>query len=101
MKITQESRITASRHQSSSPLDADGGATIIAGLRAGNYYEVNGVGARVWELVQTPVTAAHVQRAIAAEYDVAPERCQADVFALLARMADEHLIEIDDAAPLP
>jgi hypothetical protein len=94
MKITRHSRITASRHQLSSPLDQ---ATIIAGLRAGHYYEVNEVGSRIWELVQTPIAAADVQLAIATEYEVAPERCEADVLALLARMADERLIEIEHA----
>jgi hypothetical protein len=81
MKITRHSRITASRHQLSSSLDH---ATIIAG-------------SRIWQLVQTPIAAADVQRAIATEYEVAPERCEADVLALLARMADERLIEIANA----
>jgi hypothetical protein len=101
MKITRNSRITASRHQLSSPVDfPDGGATVIAGLRAGHYYEVNEVGARVWQLVQTPIAAADVERAIATEYEVASERCAADVFALLSQLADERLIEVDNA-PLP
>jgi len=94
MKIPPHARITASRQQLSSPLD---GATVIAGLNAGHYYEVNEVGARVWELVQTPVAAGDVERTIAAEYEVAPERCAADVLAFLTRMAAERLIEIEDA----
>jgi hypothetical protein len=97
MKITPHSRVVASKDQLSSPV---AGETIIAGLRTGNYYGVNEVGARVWTLVQMPITAADIQRVIATEYEVAPERSAADVLALLARMADERLIEVADAAPL-
>jgi hypothetical protein len=98
MKITADSRIIASKDQLSSPVDGD---TVIAGLRTGNYYGVSGVGARVWQLIQTRTVASEVQRAIATEYDVTPERCEADVLALLALLANEQLIEVEDAPPLP
>jgi hypothetical protein len=70
-----------------------GAETVITGLRTGNYYILTAVGARVWQLVQTPIAVREVQQTIAGEYDVAFERCARDVLELLESMRREGLLE--------
>lgn len=91
MKITSASVVVASKEQLSTP---HGDEVVIAGLREGNYYALDSVGARVWELVQTPVAVTELRQRIAEEYDVSPERCEADLLELLASMAEQGLLEV-------
>ncbi len=95
MKITPATIVVASRDQLSANV---GGHVIIAGLRKGNYYGLDSVGARVWQLVQTPISARELGRLIAEEYHVSDERCEADLLELLDSMAGQGLIEVARAA---
>jgi hypothetical protein len=91
MKITPATVVVASKEQLSVPA---AGQVVIAGLRKGNYYALDAVGARVWELVQTPVAVTELRQRIAEEYDVSAERCEADLLELLEAMAEQGLIEV-------
>lgn len=91
MRITIESVVVASKDQLSSSIGRD---TVIAGLRKGNYYGLSSVGARVWQLLQEPALARDLRRTIADEYDIATDRCEADLLALLECMAREGLIDV-------
>ena len=92
MTITRQSIVVAARDQLTA--NVTGSETVIAGFRRGNYYALDAVGARVWELVQQPIAADELQRAIVDEYDVTLEQCQSDLFALLEQMEKEGLIEV-------
>ncbi|HYK04836.1 MAG TPA: PqqD family peptide modification chaperone [Thermoanaerobaculia bacterium] len=91
MKITPASVVVASKEQLSTP---HGDEVVIAGLRKGNYYALDAVGARVWELVQTPVAVSGLTQRIVEEFDVTVERCEADLLALLESMAEQGLLEV-------
>src|SRR2546425_11037696 len=73
------------------------GEAAILQLKSGVYYTLNPVGARVWTLVQQPVRVAALRDTLVAEYDVEPERLEADLFDLLTKLAAERLIEVRDA----
>ena len=90
MKLDSQSVVVASKDQLASDI---GGETVILGLTAGRYYGVDAVGARIWQLIQSPASVGDVCRTIVSEYDVAPERCETDVLALLRRMLDAGLAE--------
>ena len=70
------------------------GEAVILNLKNGKYYGLNGVGSRIWELVQTPISASEIESVIFLEYDVAPELCQRQVSEFLKQMLAEELIEI-------
>jgi len=91
MTLDLRSVVVASSDQLASSI---GGETVILGLKAGRYYGVDQVGARVWQLVQTPRPVAEIRNAIVAEYDVDPARCEADLLKLLHQLAQAHLIEV-------
>jgi hypothetical protein len=94
MKLSPESVVVVSKDQMASDV---AGETVILGLTAGRYYGLDAVGARVWQLIQTPARLADVRNTIVAEYDVEPQRCEADLLALLQKMADTGLIEVRSA----
>ncbi|HEY0160900.1 MAG TPA: PqqD family peptide modification chaperone [Thermoanaerobaculia bacterium] len=95
MKITPATIVVAAPDQLSTNVN---GQVIIAGLRKGNYYALDSVGARVWELVQAPIATRELGRLIAEEYQVSEERCEADLLELLDSMARQGLLEVARAA---
>ena len=94
MKITADSLVVAAPGQLSANV---GDEAVIAGMTRGNYYSLNSVAARVWELIQTSARIRDLRQTLAAEFDVTPERCGADLLELLQRLHGEGLIEVTNA----
>ena len=82
----------AAKDQVSSDL---GGEVAILDLKAGVYYGLDAVGARIWSLIQEPRTVNEIRNILLEEYEVEPERCERDLLVLLQRLADEGLIEVE------
>jgi hypothetical protein len=94
MPLTNDSIVLVSKDQMAAEV---AGETVILGLTSGRYYGLDPVGARIWQLLQSPLTVAEVCRAIVAEYDVEPDRCQADLLMLLQKLLDAGLVEVRTA----
>ena len=92
--VSEHSTVVAAKDQVSSDL---GKEVAILDLKAGVYYGLDAVGARIWNLLQEPRTVNEIRDIILKEYDVAPERCERDLLALLRRLAAEGLIEVKDS----
>ena len=71
-----------------------GNEVVILGLRDSVYYGLSDVGARVWEVLQTPHTVAEIVDVLVAEYDVPAERAETDVQVLLADLHARGLVDI-------
>jgi hypothetical protein len=91
--VSEFSTVVAAGDQVSSDL---GGEVAILDLRAGMYYGLDDVGARVWQLLQEPTVVGDIQATIAQEYEVEPTRARDDVLALLENMVDAGLIEVEN-----
>ncbi len=91
--LSMSTSVVAVKDQVSSDL---GGEVAILHLKAGTYYGLDAVGARIWDLIQKPRTVGEVRDVLVSEYEVAPDRCESDLIALLQRLADEGLVEVRD-----
>lgn len=91
--ISGSSVVVAAKDQVSCDL---AGEAAILNIKSGLYYGLDPVGARIWSLMQEPRPVAEIQDAIAAEYDVEPERCALDLAELLQKLLAEGLIELQD-----
>lgn len=89
--ITPASVVVAARDQVSADLE---GEAVILNLADGVYYGLDGVGARIWELLREPCTAARLRDAVTAEFAVDAETAWRDLSALLAELAQRRLVEI-------
>lgn len=83
--------VTAGVQQVSAEVD---GEAVILGMDRGEYYGLDPIGTRIWQLVQSPISVEQIRCVILDEYDVAPEQCLSDLLALLNHMRAEGLIEI-------
>ncbi|MBK7235708.1 MAG: PqqD family protein [Sterolibacteriaceae bacterium] len=95
MELNTDSTLVASRNQVSADLSPNGtGEVVILGLKDGMYFEVNEVGARIWQMIQEPRTVRSVIAALLDEYDVTSEQCEADVLSIAGEMIRRGLAEI-------
>jgi len=91
MTLSGESIVVVSKDQMASDI---AGETVILGLTAGRYYGLDAVGARVWQLIQTPTPVSDLMRTITSEYEVDPQQCEADLLKLLRQMIEARLVEV-------
>lgn len=75
-----------------------GEGAVVLDLKAGMYYELNTVGARVWTLIQKPQSLQSILDTLLAEYDVEAERCEADLGLLMEDMVERGLVVIQGEA---
>jgi hypothetical protein len=67
---------------------------VILNMANENYYGLNPVGGRVWELMKEPRSIREIRDALLEEYEVDQERCERDLLSLLLDMAEHELIEV-------
>jgi hypothetical protein len=63
-------------------------------MQSAEYYGLDSVGSRIWELVRERILVAEIRDVIAREYDVELKRCEADVLAFLQVLAAKGLIDV-------
>lgn len=88
--------VVAARDQVSADLE---GEAVILNLGDGVYYGLDGVGARVWELLREPRSVDELAGAVAAEYHVDRDTALADLLALLGELAGRGLVETSAGTP--
>ena len=95
-KLTLAAVLVASSQQVSTELSHQGGGahTVILGLRDGVYFELNEVGARIWQLLQQPRSLQSVLTTLLDEYDVSAVKCETDLLSLAENMLKRGLLEL-------
>ncbi len=86
--------VVATPDQVSADLD---GEVVILHLGGGEYFGLDQVAARVWELIASPATVGEIEQTLLSEYDVEASECASDLYSLLASLDERGLIEILDA----
>ena len=74
------------------------GEAAILNLESGVYYGLDSVGARIWDLIKEPKTVKELRDTLVEEFEVAPDRCEADLRDLLEKLSAEGLVEIKNEA---
>ncbi len=59
----------------------------------GNYFSVNGIGARIWELCDGTRSVANIVATMAEEYEAPLETIETDIVELLDDLLSQHLIK--------
>ena len=73
--------------------DLDGEAVILH-LGSGVYYGLNSVGTRVWNLIQSPISASDIRDVLLSEFEVEAGVCEKELIALLNDLSDRGLIKM-------
>ena len=90
-KILLESVVVTAKDQLSCDL---AGEAAILDIKSGTYYGLNTIGARIWNLIQSPKNVKEVLDVLLEEYDVETDRCEKELLDLLHELEAKGLIEI-------
>lgn len=74
------------------------GETVILDERSGRYFGLDDVGSFVWRHLQRTTTLRELIAAVTDEYDVAADRSEADLRALIADLRAADLVAVGAAA---
>ncbi len=89
--LSTHARISRTRAQASCDL---GGEAVLLNLESGQYYGLDPVGARIWELLRSPHSVQSLQATILEEYEVDAETCLRDLSTLVAALQRAGLVEV-------
>ena len=67
---------------------------VLLNLQSGKYFGLNPLGARIWRLIQQPITVSDVLQELLKEYDVDAIRCEADLLSFLEAMQAHSLVKV-------
>lgn len=95
-QITEDTTLVATAHSVSTTLE---GEAVILDTDAGEYYGLNEVGARIWTLLQEPMTFSALVDALLDEYTIGRDQCEAEVRALLGQMLEKNLLDVESVEP--
>ena len=68
---------------------------VMMSAEKGNYIGLSEVGARIWEIIETPQDVDSVCAQLQSEYEVAPETCRAEVESFLNEMVQHGAVALD------
>jgi len=91
-ELTLNLKVTAARDVVSCDLVEE---AALLNLKDGVYYGLNPVGARIWNLLQKPITAGEILEVIIEEYDVEKDIAQADLMELLEQLLEKELVKVE------
>lgn len=73
------------------------GEAVVLDLESGTYFGLNGVGTRMWQLLEEHGRLRVVFDRLADEFDVAGDRLEQDLIDLVSRLVDKGLVGSNDA----
>ncbi len=71
-----------------------GEETILLDTQGGRYFSLDPVGTRMWQLIREHSALRTVFETLLTEYNVAPERLETDLLALVTKIIDKGLARI-------
>ena len=71
-----------------------GDEAVILDIESGYYFQLNKSGARIWALIEAPVSVADLCSRVRAAFDVDSETCRAEVTEFLELIREKGLITI-------
>lgn len=94
MSLTKEDRLERAGEAVSTTVD---GSVVILHIEEGIYYQLDGTGSRLWELLEKPISFEELVSTLVAEYEVDERRCRADADALLGELLERRMVRRLDA----
>ncbi len=74
--------------------ETDGGVTMM-NVRSGGYFNLASVGARIWSLLEEPMSVGSLCDHLLTEFEVERARCEREVLRLARRMVEEGVVTVD------
>jgi hypothetical protein len=90
--ITLESTVSQIEDIVASDIDDE---KVMMSVEKGQYFGLEPVGSRVWELIEKPVKVSELIDALLGKYDVDRETCEKDVLAFLEELNEAGILRVE------
>ncbi|TQV85347.1 lasso peptide biosynthesis PqqD family chaperone [Aliikangiella coralliicola] len=70
------------------------GETVMMDIESGNYYGLDLIATRIWQLIEKPLSVQAICSQLLSEYDVSEEQCHQDVIDFINQMAQVRTVTI-------
>lgn len=71
------------------------GEIVMMDLEKGRYFSLNGVGSRIWEIIDEPIEINKIVDSLLEEYDVNRNECEENVLEFLDKLNNANIISVD------
>lgn len=68
------------------------GETVLMCIKQGNYYGLDKILSRVWTIIEKPIMVSDLCEELMKEFEVAREKCEKDILAVLNELLNEKLL---------
>jgi hypothetical protein len=68
---------------------------VMMSVEKGNYYGLDPIGSRIWDLMGKPVKVADLIDTLLLKYDVERETCKQDVIVFLEELRKEGILQVE------
>ena len=90
-RLTLQSIVVQNREPVAVEVDRQ---VVMMSVEREKYYGLDGVGGRIWKLIEEPCSVADLCVQLQKEFEVDEAECRQDVLSFLGQMASEGLIEV-------
>ncbi len=70
------------------------GEVVILGIETSHFYNLNRVGSRIWDLLDTPKRIPEICEALMTQFNVSATDCQSEVRVFIERMLAQGLVRL-------
>ena len=70
------------------------GETVMMSVESGEYFGLDSVGSRIWELIENPIEVDRVIELLLEEFEVSREECEVDTYDFLNQLLDKKLLVV-------
>ena len=71
------------------------GEKVMMDLEKGQYFALNSVASRIWEVIESPISVNKVVETLLEEYEVEREECEKSVLEFIKGLEDASLISVN------
>jgi Coenzyme PQQ synthesis protein D (PqqD) len=89
--ISNNSRISV---PSDTLINILGGESVLLGLKSQQYFGLDEVGTRMWNVLTSSSSVEAAYEALLEEYEVEPETLRQDLYDLIGKLVERNLVEI-------
>jgi hypothetical protein len=86
-------KLTDKVHRNKDLLSTDmDGETVMMSIENGEYYGLDSIASRIWELIEHPMEVRQLVVTLMDEYDVGKDECVSDTMGFLEQLLDKELL---------
>ena len=71
------------------------GDKVMMDLEKGQYFALNSVASRIWEVIESPISVNNVVETLLEEYEVEREECEKSVLEFIKGLEDASLVSVN------